>query len=440
MIGRTVSHYHILEQLGGGAMGVVYKAQDTRLKRLVALKFLPATLTRDDDAKRRFVQEAESASALDHPHVCTIHDIDQTEDGQVFIAMAFYEGETLKKRVQKGPLPIDDVLLFSHQIAQGLQAAHDAGIIHRDVKPANVMITTRGEAKLVDFGIAKLAGHADLTQTGSSVGTISYMAPEQFEGRVDARADLWALGVVMYELLAGRRPFEGDNDMETMNAVFHHTPQPIVAFRTDVPEPLAAVIGRALQKDPGRRFGSAAEMATAIDACRPQHAATALMQPSVLRTLMRPMVALPLLAVLGAVGYLLITTLVAQSRTRWAREDAIPEIGRLLQVDEYEKAYALAQQADRYIPNDPVLAALLPQITATPALTSKPAGASVYVKPYSSPQLEWRLIGTTPLENVALPRGTYRWRIHAEGFEPVEFARNVGGLVTPTTIELAHAV
>jgi serine/threonine protein kinase len=171
-------------------MGIVYKAQDTRLKRLVALKFLPQGLTRDAAAKQRFVQEAESASALDDPHVCTIHDIDEAADGRVFIAMSFYEGETLKKRIQRGPLPIDEVAAIGTQIARGLSAAHEARIVHRDIKPANLMITTKGEVKIVDFGIAKLAGQEDLTGTGLSLGTVAYMAPEQFEGQVDSRADI----------------------------------------------------------------------------------------------------------------------------------------------------------------------------------------------------------------------------------------------------------
>ena len=223
MIGETISHYRILEELGGGAMGLVYKAQDTRLKRLVALKFLPPGLTRDAAAKQRFVQEAESASALDDPHVCTIHDIDEAADGRVFIAMSFYDGETLKKRIQRGPMSIEDAAAIGSQIARGLAAAHDARIVHRDVKPANVMITTKGEVKIVDFGIAKLAGQEDLTGTGLSLGTVAYMAPEQFEGQVDSRADLWALGVVLYEMLTGRRPFEGATDAKVMNAVLTST-------------------------------------------------------------------------------------------------------------------------------------------------------------------------------------------------------------------------
>ena len=439
MVGEVVSHYRILEELGGGAMGVVYKAQDMRLKRLVALKFLPPGLTRDVVARQRFVQEAEAASALDDPRVCTVHAIDETADGRVFIAMGYYEGETLKKHIQRGPMPIDDVVAIGGQIARGLAAAHEAGIVHRDIKPANVMITTRGEVKIVDFGIAKLSGQLDLTGTGMSLGTVAYMAPEQFQGSVDARADLWALGVVLYEMLTGQQPFQGESAQAVMHAVLNQIPQSVKALRPDAPEPVAAVVDRALQKDPEKRYASAGEMATAIEACRTQPAPSVTVSDdtgALLRTIRRPLVALPALAVAGVVGYILVTTLTEQSRTRWAREEAVPEIGRLLQQDDYDAAYALAQQAGRYIPNDPILATLLPQITATPALATTPAGASVYVKPYASPQGEWRLIGTTPLVNVALSRGTYRWRVQAEGLEPVEFARNVGDLVAPVTLEL----
>ena len=436
MIGENVSHYRILEELGGGAMGVVYKAQDTRLKRLVALKFLPPELTRDPEAKQRFVQEAETASALDDPRVCTIYDIDETPDGRVFIAMAFYEGETLKKHIQRGPLPIDQAIAFATQIARGLAAAHDGGIVHRDVKPANVMVTRRDEVKIVDFGIAKLSG-ADITRTGSSLGTVAYMAPEQFRGLVDGRADLWALGVVLYEMLVGRRPFAGADDLATMAAIASDAPPSIQALRPEVPQALAAIVTRALQKDPAARFATAREMLLDLEALRPGAAAPATRDDDTgafLRTIRRPLVALPALAVIGIVGYLLVTTLLAQSRTRWAREEALPQIRQLLQDDDYAAAYALAQQAAAYIPNDPVLAELLPQITNRPYLNTKPPGARVFVKPYDTPAAEWRLLGTTPLENAEVPVGTYRWRVQADGYETMEFARNSGMLqgIRPT--------
>ena len=210
MIGQTISHYKILEHLGGGGMGVVYKAEDTRLKRTVALKFLPPALTADPEAKERFIHEAQAASSLDHLNICDIHDIGETEDGQLFIVMTCYEGETLKKKIEHGPVPLNSAIDIGLQVARGLQAAHEAGMVHRDVKPANIMVTAKGEAKILDFGLAKLAGGAILTKTGSTVGTAAYVSPEQARGEeVDQRSDIFSFGVVLYEMITGHRPFKG---------------------------------------------------------------------------------------------------------------------------------------------------------------------------------------------------------------------------------------
>jgi serine/threonine protein kinase len=182
MEGELVSHYRVLEKLGGGGMGVVYKAEDVRLGRFAALKFLPHELTRDEDARQRFAIEAKAASALDHPNICTIYEVGTTDDGQMFMAMAFYDGETLKKRIERGALGVEEAVKAAIAIAQGLSRAHESGIIHRDIKPANVMVTGHGETKILDFGIAKLRGQSKLTKTGSTIGTTSYMAPEQLTG------------------------------------------------------------------------------------------------------------------------------------------------------------------------------------------------------------------------------------------------------------------
>jgi serine/threonine protein kinase len=195
MIGKTISHYRILEKLGEGGMGVVYKAEDSKLGRTVALKFLSPDLTRDAEAKARFVQEAQAASALDHPNICNVHEIDETSDGQTFIAMACYDGESLKAKIERGPLKVEDALEITSQVAHGLAKAHGQGITHRDIKPANILITKDGLAKIVDFGLAKLAGKK-LTKTGKTLGTAQYMAPEQALGKgVDQRADIWSLAL-----------------------------------------------------------------------------------------------------------------------------------------------------------------------------------------------------------------------------------------------------
>ena len=260
MIGRVIAHYRILGPLGGGGMGVVYKAQDLSLERVVALKFLPPELSRDPDAKSRFLQEARAASALDHPNICTIHEVGETDEGQLYLAMACYDGETLKQRLRHGPLPIDDALEAAQQIARGLVKAHRNGIVHRDIKPANLMITTDEIVKILDFGIAKLAGAAGLTRIGSSLGTPGYMSPEQARGEeVDPRTDVWSLGAVLYEMVTGRRPFRGEHDQAVLYALFNQEPEPVAQLRPEAPPELVRIIGRMLAKDPDQRYLTAAE-------------------------------------------------------------------------------------------------------------------------------------------------------------------------------------
>jgi serine/threonine protein kinase len=255
MIGQTISHYKILEKLGGGGMGVVYKAQDLKLDRHVALKFLPPEMTRDPEAKERFIHEAKAASALDHNNICTIHEIGETDDGQMFIVMASYEGGTLKSRIGNGKLRIEEASDLAIQIAQGLAEAHQHGIVHRDVKPANILITKSGVAKIVDFGLAKLSGASKLTKTGSTLGTVAYMSPEQLQGgNVDARADIFSVGVVLYEMLTGKTPFRGDHEAALMYSIVNQDPEPLQVLVPDVPVELIHIVARALEKSPEDRY------------------------------------------------------------------------------------------------------------------------------------------------------------------------------------------
>jgi len=265
MIGKTISHYKIIEKLGEGGMGIVYKAQDLKLDRFVALKFLPAHMGKDDTQKQRFIHEAKAASALDHPNICTIYEIDETEPGtgekpfgQIFIAMACYDGQTLEERIESdAPMPVDVTISIIIQLAQGLQKAHEKGIVHRDIKPANIVITNEGEVKIVDFGLAKLKGQARLTKEETTLGTIAYMSPEQAKGTdIDERTDIWSLGIIFYEMLTGKSPFDGDYEQAVIYNILNEIPEPINNLNKDVPPELNNVLQKCLEKDKDQRYQS----------------------------------------------------------------------------------------------------------------------------------------------------------------------------------------
>ena len=276
MIGKTVSHYRILEKIGQGGMGVVYKAEDLRLKRTVALKFLPPEMTLNPDAKARFMHEARSASSLEHPSICNIHEIDETEDGQLFICMACYDGEPLSTRIALGPLGVDEALDIAVQVAEGLAEASSRGIVHRDIKPGNILLTDNGSVKIVDFGLAKLAGATRITRTGTTMGTAAYMSPEQVEGRdLDHRSDIWSLGAVLYEMMTGRPPFGGDTELTVMYSIMNSDLDDMGLERPDVPADLERIVGRMLAKDPSDRYGDAAEIVEELRALRASRTADA---------------------------------------------------------------------------------------------------------------------------------------------------------------------
>ena len=265
--GRSVAQYFVIEPLAAGAMGLVYRARDERLGRQVALKFLPSHLSTQPQAKQRFLLEARAAAALDHPNICTIHEIGTTPDGQLFIAMPLYEGETLQARLERAPLSLREALEITLQVATGLAKAHEHSVVHRDVKPSNVMLLPDGTVKVLDFGVARVADVL-LTSPGSAiVGTVAYMSPEQGRGETtDARTDVWSLGVVLYEMLAGERPFRGENAQALLAAVMTTQPAPLAQRRADLPIEIDHILAKALAKDMRHRYASMAAFAAELRA------------------------------------------------------------------------------------------------------------------------------------------------------------------------------
>ncbi len=266
--GRMVSHYRILEKIGSGGMGVIYKAEDTKLRRTVALKFLTPHMLGTEEEKARFVREAQAGAALDHPNICTVYEIDEAE-GQTFIAMAYLEGQSLRQKIESGsvgangrsPLPIDEALDIAIQVVEGLQEAHERGIVHRDIKSANIVVATKGQVKIMDFGLAKLAGRTKITQTGTILGTVAYISLEQARGEtVDHRTDIWSLGVVLYEMITGQLPFKGEYEQAVVYSILNEEPEPIMGLRTAVPMELERIVNKALAKNPGERYQHMDEM------------------------------------------------------------------------------------------------------------------------------------------------------------------------------------
>lgn len=444
MIGRTVSHYRILEKLGGGGMGIVYKAEDMKLKRPVAVKFLRESFSQDKSALERFQREAHAASSLNHPNICTIHDIDAAE-GQDFIVMELLEGNTLRNVLRGQPLETEKIYDLALQIVDALDAAHKRGIIHRDIKPANIFVTTRGQAKILDFGLAKLSpvdaalgatasqeatvsADETLTSPGAIVGTVAYMSPEQARGEsIDARSDLFSFGAVLYEMTTGRQAFSGTTPATVLDAILNRNPESPRRLQVECPSGLERVIHRALEKDPSRRYQSAAQLYADLqqlkqDSDSSGRQAAPLTPKALLRSALKPRIAVPVLLILIVLVLSSVYLIRRQANINWARNTALPEIERMIGYgwtdwQDNMKAYDLAIKAEQFIPGDPKLAALLSRCSMKANIKTTPEGAGIYLKAYSSPQSDWLYLGESPVKDRRIATQYYQCRIEKAGFE-----------------------
>jgi serine/threonine protein kinase len=394
-LGAHLGPYQILAPLGAGGMGVVYRARDERLERDVAIKVLPPRLLTDEPARRRFRKEALALARLSHPNIAAVYDVGE-HDGVDYLVMECVPGQSLAKKLKSGPLPAKEALSLGIQVASALEEAHEQGVVHRDLKPSNIMVTPKGHAKVLDFGLAKLLAPVDagdvtlsFAETRGPVGTPHYMSPEQAEGKVvDGRSDLWSFGVVLYESLVGKAPFDGESALAILRAVTQETPKPLRDIRPDAPEEAESIVSHALEKDMSKRYQSASEMSRDLSAVLAKLSAPAVppagREVRLSRIYAVPAALLLLFAVSAAVWFYQ-----RSEKRHWAREQAIPGFAKLEDEDKSLAAFLLLKKAQQYLPADPQLAKIAEENTTIVSITSSPTGASAEIQDYLSPDI-WR--------------------------------------------------
>jgi formylglycine-generating enzyme required for sulfatase activity/dienelactone hydrolase/predicted Ser/Thr protein kinase len=435
MIGKTLGHYQITEKLGQGGMGEVFLADDLSLGRKVALKFLPPEMQQDDIAHKRFVREARSAAALDHPYICSIHEVGEFE-GKDFIVMEYVDGQTLAEKLSHGQLPLKEALRLAEEVAEALEQAHDRGVIHRDLKPSNIMLTKRGHVKVMDFGLAKQLHEMEkatrsedtltaLTREGSTLGTLAYMSPEQLRGQIiEARSDVFSFGVVFYEMLTGVHPFRESSPMDTAAGILTKEPVPLERYVENTPGLLQETVRRMLAKDVTGRYANIKEVRADLGRLMAQidqaeRGSLPLEARGLWKTLGRPAFVIPGLILIVVLGYLAATEIVRNHKIRWAREVALPKAQRLVAEDDWAAAYPLAVEAEKYIPADPQLREVFADVAVLFSAKTDPPDAQVFLKPYAAANMQWEFIGRTPLEARRVSRGFKEFRITKDGYDAI---------------------
>ena len=429
MIGKKILHYQVEEKLGAGGMGVVYLARDTRLERKVAIKFLPPHFTRDRDEQIRFEIEAKAAAALNHPNIATIHAIEESDNNR-FIVMEYIPGKELKEYLQLAPPTLEESLKIALQIGEGLKAAHAQDIIHRDIKSANIMITTDGSVKIMDFGLAKVRGKAHITQDNSTVGTAAYMSPEQARGdESDHRSDIWSFGVVLHEILYGQLPFKGDYEQAVIYAILNE--QPIQAKPLDpaVPAELINLVNRMLAKNAADRPESMSVVLTQLQSI--QHElfsvpASPFSFSTISKAMRKPAVLIPVTGILLLIIALAYWWSDRNATIKWAQLELIPKIESLIEDvpgsgegTAFWQAFLMTETVDSYLADDAQYVKLRRRFSRPLRFFSEPSGANVLVRSYADSNLAWRIIGTTPIDSVRLPVGFSVVKLEKPGYQPV---------------------
>lgn len=424
------ARFRISHFIASGGMGEVYAADDTQLERTVALKFLTSESARERRSLVLFQREAKSASALNHPNICTVYDVGE-DRGRAFIAMEFLEGETLGARLKRGPCTPEEGLQIAISISSALVAAHGKGIIHRDIKPGNIMLTATG-AKLLDFGLAShsrfLSGEPQTTATlageANVVGTLPYMSPEQLRcEETDDRSDIFSLGAVLYEMFTGKGAFKGLSTVDTIAAITNGEPTPIRELTKNLPDGLETLVRRCLRKKPNERFPLMSDVEHALRECleSASEPASGINVKVLIRHIRRPRVAIPALIVFTVLATLSALWIQRGLRVRWARQHAIPEMERLVESGQYAKAAAIAREARTILPADRTIEKLWTQSTGEVSIASLPTEAEVSIRPYRGDPNAWRPLGKTPLKKLRVPRDVYVWRLVKPGYAPMFF-------------------